>query len=288
MSKQEIDCLFEPFSQVDGSTTRNYGGTGLGLSISLQLVKLMEGQISVISEVNKGSTFSFTVKCKKAELTDQDLTLQKESDSILMFLGSSRVLLVTSSSTTTAMIRYLLPSLRIDSSISVEDGIHQLLKNPYDILVLDFPNPEDVAAVVQAVERNSDLDSVKIVILHNLLVENTRGQHSSSILVDEQRSRQAVNPRIMHLAKPIRKKKILRCFANVMNIVLLAPVKPEASVASLSDFTEVELRKFKTKNILVAEGRLLFVRLRHNHWNLEFLFDNHISNLKIIPWLKIS
>ncbi|RUS21247.1 hypothetical protein BC937DRAFT_93220 [Endogone sp. FLAS-F59071] len=254
MSEQEIKCLFEPFSQVDGSTTRNYGGTGLGLSISLQLVKLMDGQIIVVSEVGKGSTFSFTVKCKKAKLTDHDLTLQKESDSILMCLESSRVLVAAPSPTTTAMIQHLLPSLRIDSATSVEDVIHQLLKNSsYNILVLDFPNLEDITAVVQAVERNSDLDSVKFVVLHNLLVENTRRQHSSSILVDEQRSCQAVNPRIIHLTKPIRKRKILECFANAMNITLLTPVKPEAGDATSSGFTKLELSEFKTKNILVAE-----------------------------------
>jgi signal transduction histidine kinase/DNA-binding response OmpR family regulator len=75
----QIEKIFEPFTQAESGTTRKYGGTGLGLAITKRIVEMMGGTLSVESTLGLGSMFSFDLTFDTIDLTDDDL-LKKEID----------------------------------------------------------------------------------------------------------------------------------------------------------------------------------------------------------------
>lgn len=69
ISPEDLERLFQPFTQVDASSTRRFGGTGLGLTIARRMANIMGGDITVTSELGKGSTFTLSVEAEVVEWT---------------------------------------------------------------------------------------------------------------------------------------------------------------------------------------------------------------------------
>ena len=160
--------IFEPFSQADGSMTREYGGTGLGLSISSRLVELMGGRIWVESEVDHGSRFHFTVR-----LATQQTPLKNIQRVAPNSLKDVRVLLAVDNPANRQTLITMLSSWGMQP-IAVADGAHALAAldrvgrtDPkFQLLLLDAHLPDmDGFALAQQIGKNPDYSAAILLML---------------------------------------------------------------------------------------------------------------------------
>jgi PAS domain S-box-containing protein len=150
IAPDKFDRLFRAFSQVDSSTTRQFGGTGLGLIISKRLVEHMDGRIWVESCQNVGSQFHFTIQLLR---TDHELrqTISSESevvmdDSLQTSFSNDypmRILLCEDDKDNRWVIRELLEMLGYRPNIVEcgEDALEQLKHRAYDAVLMDVRLP---------------------------------------------------------------------------------------------------------------------------------------------------
>jgi CheY-like chemotaxis protein len=135
----KLNRLFKAFSQVDSSTTRKYGGTGLGLAISEKLVKLMEGEVHVESEVDKGSTFSFTIKTLAGKRVLKAYTQYDMAD-----LQNKKILVIDDNITNLAILKNQLELWKLIPILvdSAEGGLVILSKdNQIELVLTDMQMP---------------------------------------------------------------------------------------------------------------------------------------------------
>lgn len=165
IKESEKGKLFDPFTQVDASTTRKFGGTGLGLSICEKLVEMMSGKITVQSEFGKGSAFSFAVCFKKVQEDNDQTEIIKEGE-----LKGLRVLVADPSSTNREIVRYYLEGA--GGIVYEAENAGQSLKllidtaqsgSPVNVVLLnkDFPDRKGIDLAAE-INSNYQLQSVAI------------------------------------------------------------------------------------------------------------------------------
>lgn len=146
----KFDLLFEAFSQVDSSTTRQHGGTGLGLAISKRLIERMDGRMWVESEVGEGSNFQFTVQLKlpmelKATHTPfpLDAANKDELDPDFSIKYPLRILVCEDDEDNRWVIKELLTNMGYDLKLveDADDAITQLENYVFDVVLMDVRLP---------------------------------------------------------------------------------------------------------------------------------------------------
>ncbi|MBF0412348.1 MAG: response regulator [Desulfamplus sp.] len=154
MSYEEQSRLFEAFSQADTSVTRKFGGTGLGLAISKRLIEMMNGNIEVESEPEKGSIFSFTAKFDySSEICSSRFVANSELSGLTNFLFGAKVLLVEDNLLNQHLAKELIEStgITVDIANNGKEAIEALIANidmnikfktqKYDLVFMDVQMP---------------------------------------------------------------------------------------------------------------------------------------------------
>jgi PAS domain S-box-containing protein len=146
IEKQNMDKLFRTFSQVDSSITRNYGGTGLGLVISKQIVELMGGKLWAESEIHKGSTFFFTIKCKTGQKPGIKSELAERHDYVkgeVALVKPLNILVAEDDSINQTVLSRMLKEKGYVVEIA-QNGIEALKycdNHTYDVILMDIHMP---------------------------------------------------------------------------------------------------------------------------------------------------
>ena len=198
--------LFQPFTQLDASTTRKYGGTGLGLAISKQLSILMGGDLTFISKYGTGSTFMFTARFDKQHIYEP---AEKTSP-----LGTAalRVLVAVANDTTRLFLCEQMAAwnIRSDGAADGHNALRMLREakwagNPYDVALIGTRIANiDGRGLAHTIKADSDISDTRLIVLTPVGRHVSNGQMESAGID-------------ACLSKPIVRSQFFNCMISVLN-----------------------------------------------------------------------
>lgn len=202
ISEENQAKIFEAFTQADSSTTRKYGGTGLGLTISKNIIHMMNGEVSISSKVNEGSTFSFTAEFEIDDSKDENKMNYQN-------LSGLNVLVVDDNKTNLNVIRHYLKEYKVKTypASCAKDALAILNDSNFniDVILTDYCMPEtNGIEFAQQVFKIKKYKKIPIVLL------TSRAQRGDYRLVKENGLRG-------YLPKPIRKNDLVECVSMLLS-----------------------------------------------------------------------
>ncbi|MEM0979636.1 MAG: response regulator [Cyanobacteria bacterium P01_H01_bin.58] len=237
----KMDRLFASFSQVDSSTSRQYGGTGLGLAISKRLCELMGGTMTVTSEVGVGSCFSFSIVAEAlpALKTEQLANAAHQ-------LKGKRVLIVDDNATNREILTLQTQSWEMIpvSAQSAYEAIGILsYQSAFDVAILDMQMPEvDGLTLAHEIRKQANGQDLPLVMLTSVGRPELDSKNIQEVKFDA------------FLNKPIKQSHL---YDILTQIFVGKPVKIQKSLSDQFNGVDRELAQKHPLRILVAEDNLV-------------------------------
>ena len=232
--------LFNKFSQVDASNTREYGGTGLGLAISKQLAEMMGGVIGVNSEPGKGSEFWFTARFAKQAEREREEILPAE-------IRGVHILVVDDNATNREVLMTQLKAwgVRAEDAPSGPDGLRLIYQardsgDPFRMAILDMQMPGmDGMTLARAIKSDETLKDTHLILLSSLGMRGDAGQMEQAGFSG-------------YLTKPARQSDIMGCITAVLG----RGAMPLSGKNIITRHTVREIRRGSAR-ILLAEDNII-------------------------------
>jgi len=233
--QDKMDRLFKSFSQVDASTTRQYGGTGLGLAISKRLSEMMGGKMWVESQVGSGSTFYFTLSVAAVPTRLQAKYLNPQPQ-----LSGKRLLIVDDNATNQKILTLQGQSwgMLTRAATSAFEALEWLHRgDPFDIAILDMQMPGmDGLTLAAEIRKQPYRQKLPLVMLTSM------GKDVSTL---------AKANFAAFLNKPVKQSQLYNVLLQILSEqpLLVTPSSP-----NMEQFAQVQLPPLR---ILLAEDNVV-------------------------------
>jgi two-component system sensor histidine kinase RpfC len=250
IAEEDIGKIFDDFTQADAGTGRTFGGTGLGTTISKELVELMDGEIGVVSEVGKGSTFWFELPF----LTSTNPETSISENHVLLLSGED----------TASIIRPALKywQVNFDWVRTSSRALSQMIQsddddNPYETIIVDQSCLVDINALqfAQMVKSEGLLENTSMVLIN-----------SSDTMIDANRSSHYY---ISTIANPEEKRPLFNALHAAQSVNL-----NDSKIVTMAEHYAKQLGA-TALNILVAEDNQV------NQKVIEGILRNTGHNVRI-------
>ncbi|AXT62202.1 response regulator [Aquimarina sp. AD10] len=209
ITNEQQKYIFEEFSQGDDETEKRYGGFGLGLAITKKIIKLLDGKITLTSEPEKGSTFTFYIPIK---LTNS-LVREEENETLeIQNFHNKKVLIVDDDPSQLALTSEVasLAGLSYDVCKNGVDALALLDNNTYDLILTDIQMPKmDGFELLKTIKTNTNQTKLPVIALS--------GRTDTSFSEYQEAGFSG------SLRKPYAPKALIDLIAEILSVDLISP-----------------------------------------------------------------